>query len=305
MRPSDFLVALVALNQSVHAANIPGARDIAIDISSQPEPEAFDDHELWKRKGGGGRGGSSGSSSSSSGSRTGSSGSGRSGSSGSSSSSSSSGSSGSSGGGRGGSSSSSSSGGRGSSSSNAGGSTTTGSGVRPAYGGGAYYGGGAKVPYTAGSRSASGIVPGFVGGAALGAVAFVGISWAYGAYLYPYAHRYYYHNATTNQNETRPVTCVCGQYSVCSCDDNGNTTYFNSVIGDGSYEGLNKSLVTVADNSTNGNETTIYILGDLPNGTTAAGGTESPNDAGGMMDLLHVVGWWPVVTGAFTLAFLL
>src|SRR6266702_1898664 len=45
------------------------------------------------------------------------------------------------------------------SNSNAGGKTVSGSGVRPAYGGGRYYGGGATVPYTAGQRSPLGLAP--------------------------------------------------------------------------------------------------------------------------------------------------
>lgn len=63
----------------------------------------------------------------------------------------------------------------------------------------------------------------------------------------------------------------------CGCDDNGNTTFLDSLIGDGSYAALNKSLVNVAD--INGTST-IVLNGTLPNGTTAAGGTENVNAAG-------------------------
>jgi hypothetical protein len=200
----------------------------------------------------------------------------------------------------------SSSSGLGSSSNNKGGQTTTGSGPKPMYGGGGgqYYGGGAKQPYAAGGRSPSGIVPGLLAGAALGSVGFLGVAYLYGAYSYPFYHPYYYHNATTNKNETKPVNCLCDPYNPCACDDNGNQTYFNSVIGDGSYQNLNRSIVTVAKNETTGNDT-IYINGQLPNGTTAAGGTESPNAAGSMMALAQAVGWWPAATMAFALAFLM
>ncbi|KAI0007627.1 hypothetical protein F4779DRAFT_496990 [Xylariaceae sp. FL0662B] len=274
MKPAHILVSLAAFSQSIGATAIPDTDDLALDTRSQQpasqHPERFASEDLWKRKGGGGGGGRGGSGSSS---------------------------------GSSGSSSGSSSGGKGSSGSNSGGSTTTGSGIRPGYGGGAYYGGGAQQPYKSGGKSPGGIVPFFIAGAALGTVGFVGASFAYGAYVYPYTHPYYYHNATTNANETKPVTCVCDYYEECGCDDNGNQTYFQSVIGDGSYANLNKSLVTVAHNET-ANETTIYILGTLPNGTTASGGTENPNAAGGMQAIARAAGWWPVVTTVFALAFL-
>ncbi|KAI1656827.1 hypothetical protein F4813DRAFT_361987 [Daldinia decipiens] len=276
MKTSHFIFGLVALGQGINAAAIHSVEDVALDIRTpvvpieQRDPETFSQSEdLWKRKGGGGAGGRGGSSGSSGGS------------------------SGSSGG-------SSSSGGRGSSTSNSGGSTTTGSGVRPSYGGGSYYGGGARQPYSSGKASPSGILPLVVGGAALGTLGFVGLSLASNAYAYPYTNRYYYHNSTTNQNETKPVTCICDYYGVCGCDDNGNQTYFNSVIGDGSYQNLNKSLVTVAENETT-HEKTIYILGTLPNGTTSSGGTEDPNAGAGLQTLARAVGWWPVVTTAIAI----
>ena len=168
--------------------------------------------------------------------------------------------------------------GRGSPSSNAGGRTTTGSGKTP----------GGIAPFVAG-----GAAVGFLGGAYL----------LHGAYMYPYSHTYHYHNATTNQNETKPVVCVCGKYDECSCDDNGDDEYFRSVIGNGSYEGLNKTLVDVVKNDTDG-RTYIYIDGTLPNGTTAAGGEDDPNRASdGFAALLRSAGWWPVISTAVALAF--
>lgn len=249
------------------------AREVSTLESRKSNPFAdVQAEELWKRKGGGGGGGKGGSSSGSSGS-SGSSSSGSS-SSGSSSSGSSSGSS-------------SSRGGLGSSSSTTGGRTTTGSGVTPAYGGGRYYGGGAAVPYTSGTRSASGISPLLFLG--VGAFAFFPALWLYGVYSYPYTHPYTFrNNSNNNANETKPVTCLCQQYSECGCDENGNTTYMADLIGNGSYDGLNKSLVTVAD--VNGTST-ILINGTLPNGTTASGGTDSAN-AGAMIQLS---GYWLMV----------
>lgn len=194
----------------------------------------------------------------------------------------------------------------GSPSSNQGGRTTTGTGPPPKYGGGAYYGGGASAPYAAGQRSSSGIVPGLLAGAAIGGIGFLGISYlAHGAWVYPYTHQYYYHNATTDMNETKPVICVCDPYNPCACDDNGNQTYFNSVIGNGSYDGLNHTLVTIAQNDTT-KKLTIYINGEEPNGTTAAGGTDAPDSAGAsMMALAQAAGWWPAATMAFALAFIM
>jgi hypothetical protein len=105
-------------------------------------------------------------------------------------------------------------------------------------------------------------------------------------------------------NETKPVNCLCDMYNPCGCDDNNNQTYVNDLIGNGSYSNLNHTLVDVVKNSTTGNDT-IYINGMLPNGTTAPGGTESPNAAGSMMALAQAVGWWPAATMAFALAFLM
>lgn len=188
---------------------------------------------------------------------------------------------------------------RGSSSSNSGGSTTTGSGVSPKYGaGGAYYGGGAKTPYSAGKNSPSGIPAGLFLGSALG---FWGAYWLIGAYHYPYNNPYRFYNQSSNQNETKPVECLCKVDEECGCDDNSaDTEYMNGLIGNGSYNSLDKSVVNVA--TVNGTDT-IYINGTLANGTTAAGGTESPDSAaGGMGSLLQTAGWWPLAAAAAALA---
>ncbi len=213
--------------------------------------------------------------------------------------------------------------GRGSSSSNSGGSTKTGSGVTPRFGGGRYYGGGATTPYTAGRTSPLGVAPLFLGAGLL--AVYPGI-WLYGAYAYPYGHPYSFHNrtgrrnSTTNTttptrdlhfgeieirqeddsgvNETKPVTCLCAEYSVCGCDDNGNSTFLDSIVGDGDYFKLNQSLVTVAD--INGTST-IVLNGTLPNGTTAAGGTEdattssSDNSSAAVRSVIEASGYWVMI----------
>lgn len=176
----------------------------------------------------------------------------------------------------------------GSSLSSTGGRTSTGSGPPPRIGG--FYGGGASVPYRSGQRSASGINPLILGaglGLGLGAAL-----WIHGAYIYPYTHPFIFHNASSNKNESKPVDCLCAVNEECGCDDNSNTTYIESLIGDGSYAGLNQSLVTVTD--VNGTST-IVINGTLPNGTTASGGTGSANAAspltqpGGYMALVALI----------------
>ncbi|RYP53631.1 hypothetical protein DL768_001411 [Monosporascus sp. mg162] len=282
MRFSNALVVVAAtLAQSISAGAIPSTDKTALESRTQPESQISDrsidqeQEELWKRRGGGGGGGRGGGSSS--------------------------GSSSSSGGGRSSSGGGSSGGGRGSSGSNAGGRTTTGSGPRPSYGpGGAFYAGGARVPYRAGTNSPGGIAPYFVAGAGLG---FLGGAYLTGGayYMYPYHNQYYYHNATTDRNETKPVVCACQENGVCSCDDNGDQEYFNSIIGDGSYEGLNRSVVDVVRNETD-DRTYVYINGSLPNGTTADGGTEDPSAGAGLQALARVAGWWSFVTTALVLA---
>jgi hypothetical protein len=190
--------------------------------------------------------------------------------------------------------------------------------LTPQTGGGRYYGGGATTPYTAGSRSPLGIaaVPLALGVAAL--AVYPGL-WIYGAYAYPYSHPYTFYNRTasanstnstntrrdildeyptllirqsedTGVNETKPVTCLCAMYAECGCDDNGNTTFLDSIIGDGTYSNLNLSLVNVAD--INGTST-IVLNGTLPNGTTASGGTDNANAAA--KSVVEGAGYWVMV----------
>jgi hypothetical protein len=91
-----------------------------------------------------------------------------------------------------------------------------------------------------------------------GALAFFPGLWLYGAYGYPWHNPVHYNNRTDNdtrtRNETLPVLCLCQEYSVCGCDDNGNSTFVAELLGNGTK--------------------TAVINGTLPNGTTASGGTD-------------------------------
>ncbi|RFU73605.1 hypothetical protein TARUN_8608 [Trichoderma arundinaceum] len=280
----DFALLLATLITTTTASAIDGSRHV-VRVEGVAQPEQ---HDLFKRKGGGGGGGRGGGGG-------GTSGGGKGGSSGGSGSSGSGGSSGGKGGSGG------SSGNR-APSSNVGGTSAGGSGPKPAYGGGRYYGGGATTPYRAGSRSPiGGIVPfALLGGAAL---AFWPGVWLYGAYMYPYHQPYHFHNQSSGRNETRDVLCGCGIYDVCGCDDNNNTAYYDSLIGNGSYSALNKSVVNVAD--VNGTRT-ILINGSLPNGTTADGPDASSTDSGaaGLKNMVQVLGFWPAVAAVLVTVFL-
>ncbi|KAI9835462.1 MAG: hypothetical protein M1819_002380 [Sarea resinae] len=164
--------------------------------------------------------------------------------------------------------------------SDSGGKTVHGSGVRPSYGGGHYYAGGAAVPYTSGRRSPLGLAPFLI---PIAGLAYFAGPWHYPVYAYHYSHPSTYHNASaapahttatniTNANSTMPVLCLCQQYCECGCDDNANSTYIESIIGNGNPSQFNQSLVRLS--VVNGTETLI-VNGTLANGTTAAGGTAS------------------------------
>jgi hypothetical protein len=116
--------------------------------------------------------------------------------------------------------------------------------------------------------------------------------------MYPYHQPYRFHNESSGRNETKDVLCGCGTYDVCGCDDNNNTAYYDSVIGNGSYSALNKSVVNVAE--VNGSST-ILINGSLPNGTTADGPDSSTSSMATMVELL---GFWPAVTAVLVAVFL-
>lgn len=182
-------------------------------------------------------------------------------------------------------------GGRTSSSSNLGGSTRLGSGAPRAYGGGVY-GGGAAQPYKAGSKTPKGLIA----GAVLAPFLLVGLLpglWLYSVYPYHYTNPYRFYNQSetnsTNPNGTNsslPVTCLCEEYRPCGCDENDDKKYLDDLVGNGSYDALNKSLVNVAD--VNGT-TTLVINGTLPNGTTAPGGQD---DAGIALGVPKYTGYY-------------
>ncbi|KAL2258960.1 hypothetical protein VTK26DRAFT_7522 [Humicola hyalothermophila] len=269
MRWSIFLLAatLIADVTASAVAAPPRTEKEVLGPLEQTERDAPAYEELWKRKGGGGGGGRGGG-----GGGRGGGGGGRGGG----------------GGGRGG-------GGRSGSGSSSG--SRTGTGAPRTFGGGRYYGGGASTPYPAGNKSPrAGIAPVFFVGAAL---AFWPGLWLYGAYLYHYPHPYHFYNHSSNQNETKEVQCACSQAGECGCDipsgDPRNLTYLDELIGNGSYNALNHSLITVAN--VNGTDT-ILINGTLPPGTTA------PSDAGtGLAMLLRNAGWWPVVAAVCAIVF--
>lgn len=271
MRP-DFAVVLFTLITSTVASAIDAPRRIKrIDIE-RPEsgvPPVYE-HELYKRRGGGGGGGRGGSSG---GGSKGSSGSGSRGSSGS----------------------------GGSRSSSGGGSR--GVGPQPSFAGGRYYPGGSSKPYKSGGPSPGRIAPFALGGAAL---AFWPGLWLYGAYMYPYSHPYHYHNDTSDEDEERDVLCGCSRYEYCACDDNNSTQYFDELIGNGSYDALNKSIVNVAE--VNGTMT-ILINGTLPNDTALPDEDASENGAlsrRGLRfepELVDRVGGWAIA--GFIMALLL
>ncbi|KAI9163126.1 hypothetical protein HJFPF1_04725 [Paramyrothecium foliicola] len=278
MRLSTTVLFLSALTST--AANAIEGADNVVRAEILP---GSDEHDLYKRRGGGGGGGRGGGGGSSGG-----------------------GSRGGSGGSRGGS---------GSSrpantqpSSNRGGTSPGGSGTRPAFGGGRYYGGGAPVPYPAGRRTRGGYSP-LLLGAGIGALAFWPGVWLYGAYMYDYDDTFRYHNVTTDQDETRYVKCACDPYSPCGCDeevDELNQEYLRELVGNGSYAALDKDIVDVARVD---GRMTLLINGTLENGTTADGPAEADgsNDDGdspavGLRTYAETLGLWPVMGAAVVAA---
>lgn len=114
--------------------------------------------------------------------------------------------------------------------------------------------------------------------------------------MYPYPNQYRYHNDTSNQDESRDVICGCAQEAVCGCDDNNNTEYFASLIGNGDYNKLDKDVVNVAE--VNGTMT-ILINGTLPDGTTAASAA-----GGSMRHMVEALGFWPAIAAVIATVFL-
>ncbi|KAJ5778593.1 hypothetical protein N7520_001839 [Penicillium odoratum] len=148
-----------------------------------------------------------------------------------------------------------------------------------------YYAGGATTPYRSGRVSALGITPFLL---PVAAVAFFPGLWYHPVYAYDYNHNYYYINDETHKNTSIPVTCLCEEYQECGCDDNNNSTYYESLFN--GTQPKNTSVVTVA--KVNGTEK-IYINGTLANGTTAADGSSA--GSGTMASMLQASGYWATV----------
>jgi hypothetical protein len=131
--------------------------------------------------------------------------------------------------------------------------------------------------------------------------------WLYGAYIYPFNDDYTFLNRTAvnatspnGVNVTLPVACLCQLYSVCGCDDNEDITFIQELVGDGNVARFNKTLLAIGDYA---NERTLLLNGTLPNGTTAAGGTES---SGHMVPpISSQFGWWLLVFSVLAMPYAL
>ncbi|KAF4124813.1 Conserved glycine-rich protein [Geosmithia morbida] len=178
------------------------------------------------------------------------------------------------------------------STSNAGGYSRPGSGPQPTFLGGAYYGGGAKVPYTAGKATPSGVQP-------RGPVSPAGMTywpglWLTPVFVYgPYGYHYGYHNRTSNRDEDRQIECSCAQYSVCMCDEIDDDEFWDELVGDGDYSKLNKTLVNVTKRD---GKDIIVVNGTLPNGTTLKSDDEDDYEeylTNAAARLASAIGVWP------------
>jgi hypothetical protein len=170
------------------------------------------------------------------------------------------------------------------------------SGISPSFGrGGNKYAGGATTPFRAGSASPiRRIAPFLLLGGAL--TFFPGV-WLYGAYIYPYTSPYNFINRTDVANainETLPVTCLCAAYSACGCDEDEDSSYLDTIIGNGSVAALNRTLVNIAAVN---NTKTIILNGTLPNGTdtASASGSSAPISAAtSKQRMMEAGGFWVV-----------
>ncbi|KAH7313574.1 hypothetical protein B0I35DRAFT_410554 [Stachybotrys elegans] len=299
-------IALLALSL------VTGAAASSVEASHVLRSDV-NEHELYKRRGGGGGGGRGGGGG---GSRGGSGGGSRGGSGG--------GGGSSGGGGRIGSGSRSS---RPGPSATNGGVSPNGGGTPRSFGNGRYYAGGAPVPYRAGSTIGAGLAGGLLVGSAL---AFWPGIWLYGAYNYNYYHyhhdenrwndddlrpgdlgTYTFFNETLNRNETLPVFCACGEYSVCGCDDDVNEELLDELVGDGDWFDLNHTIINTGRYE--GNKV-LLINGTLANDTTVAESdvNQSEQDAyllgeeddSAAARTLRAMGYWPAAAAVMAAVFL-
>jgi hypothetical protein len=117
-------------------------------------------------------------------------------------------------------------------------------------------------------------------------------AWLWPVYYYPYNRPYTFHNQSANANQTKDVLCLCQEYTACGCDQNDDSTYLNSIVGNGSVSGLNNTLVRVAN--VNGTDT-IVINGTLDNGTDT--GSAASGMVGGRMSWM--AGWLAIAAVTF------
>jgi len=83
------------------------------------------------------------------------------------------------------------------------------------------------------------------------------------------------------------VTCLCDQYSACGCDDDGHTSYIDSLLGDGKVSSQNDSLVHIGN--LNGSKT-VVINGTLPNGTDDS--TSTTTSGALSQKFFEISGFW-------------
>lgn len=77
------------------------------------------------------------------------------------------------------------------------------------------------------------------------------------------------------------------------------------LVGNGTYEALNKSIINVGDYK---GRKTFLVNGTLPNGTTADGPDEGSDETAstgvGMQSLVNAAGVWPAVACVIAAIFL-
>lgn len=94
------------------------------------------------------------------------------------------------------------------------------------------------------------------------------------------------------------MKCLCQEHEQCSCDDNDDPQYQSDILGNGSYQALDKKLVTVADQEGNSSNSTIYLNGSM--GETG--------DTGGALSLgqnmMRAAGYWVLAAGVGAAVFM-
>ncbi|KAM0282345.1 hypothetical protein ACHAQH_003024 [Verticillium albo-atrum] len=185
-----------------------------------------------------------------------------------------------------------------------GGRTVSGSGPQPSFGGGRFYGGGARAPYKAGNRSPVGFIAPFVLVGAAALYFWPGSWYGHRVQHYEFNNTHTFFNESASENQTKPVICGCIEELPCGCDepqDEGDRdTFLNELIGNGSYAALDKSVIDVGERD---GRSTILLNGTLPNDTTLAD-PNAESAAAGMHALVHNLGWWPVAGAALAAVYI-